>query len=136
MTFRWDPSMSTGVESVDNQHKQLIAHLNDLSAAIGRGQEIGQLNATLDFLAEYALSHFGHEEMCMARYQCPAAAANRQAHQEFVRLFTAFRERLNQEGATPALAFDVEQQLMTWLMAHICGVDVKLRPCVAQSPRA
>ena len=132
MPLAWHPSMSTGVDTVDNQHKQLILQLNELALALNSGQEAAQLQTMLDFLANYAITHFGHEEYCMEKHRCPAAQANRLAHQEFLRVFGAFRERLDKDGPSSALAFDVEQQLMSWLMAHICGVDVQLRPCVAQ----
>lgn len=130
MPMSWHPSMSTGVDTVDAQHKNLIQQLNDLADALQTAEVASQLTATLDFMGEYAIAHFNHEELCFRRYNCPAAEANRLAHQEFLRVFTDFRSRLDLEGPTPALAAEVEQHLMTWLMAHICGTDVKLRPCV------
>jgi len=36
----WDASMTTGVDSLDDQHRQFISWLNDLLAAmsVGRGR--------------------------------------------------------------------------------------------------
>ena len=50
-TISWDPSMTTGVEALDNQHKQLISWLNDLLAARSEGRGRAQLDSLLDKLS-------------------------------------------------------------------------------------
>jgi hemerythrin len=122
--------MTTGVASVDEQHKQLIAWLNDLldAMSVGRGRtEIANLLAQL---GTYAGTHFGHEEACMAKYQCPVAAANISAHKEFVATFTSFRQEFERDGATASLVVRVESELMRWLTTHIKKTDSQLAACV------
>ena len=45
-TIQWDQSMATGIDSVDAQHKQLIAWLNDLLAAISQGRARPEIQGT------------------------------------------------------------------------------------------
>ena len=133
-TISWDPSMTTGIESVDNQHKQLIAWLNDLLTAMSVGHGRAEIQGVLDRLGGYAVMHFGHEEDCMERYQCPVAAQNAAAHKEFVATFSAFREEFERTGPTAHLVVRVEAELMRWLTTHIKRTDTQLAVCVLNCP--
>ena len=125
-TISWDPSMSTGVDSLDNQHKQLIAWLNDLLMAMSVGRGRAEVASLLDKLGGYAIMHFDHEEDCMDRYRCPVAAQNAAAHKDFVATFGAFREEYDRTGATAHLVIRLESELMRWLTTHIKRTDTQL----------
>ena len=129
-TISWDPTMSTGIDTLDNQHKQLISWLNDLLAAMSEGRGRANVESVLDRLGAYAVMHFDHEEDCMNRYRCPVAAQNEAAHKDFVATFTALREDFEREGATAHLVIRVENELMRWLTNHIRATDTKLLPYV------
>jgi hemerythrin len=128
--IQWDPSMTTGVESLDVQHRQLIAWLNDVLSAMRLGRGRTEIEALLNQLGNYAVTHFGHEEECMTRYKCPVAAANAAAHRNFVVTFTSFKEEFDRDGATAHLLVRVESELMRWLTSHIKSVDTQLAVCV------
>ena len=128
--IKWEESMTTGIDSVDNQHRQLIAWLNDLLGAMKEGRGRTEIQRLLDELGGYAATHFTHEEDCMLRYKCPAAKANVQAHQDFVRVFGSFKEEFERTGATTDLVLRVKSELMAWLTGHIKGTDAQLYPCV------
>jgi hemerythrin len=129
-TIAWDKTMSTGVDSIDDQHKELIAMLNDLLMAMSQGRGRLEIQKVLDGLGGYAATHFGHEEGCMAKYNCPVAAQNIAAHQQFVETFKSFGEEFDRTGATAHLVVRVESELMRWLTTHIKRVDTQLKPCV------
>jgi hemerythrin len=133
-TISWDTSMTTGVDSLDNQHKQLIAWLNDLLAAMSLGRGRGEVQGLLDKLGGYAVMHFGHEEDCMARYSCPVAAQNMAAHADFVATFSSFREEYERDGASAHLVVRLESELMRWLTSHIKRTDTQLAPFVKSDP--
>jgi len=130
LTISWDPSMTTGVESLDVQHRQLIAWLNDLLSAMSLGRGRTEIEVLLDQLGQYAVTHFGQEEECMARYKCPAAAANAAAHKDFVATFTSFKSEFETDGATAHLVVRIESELMRWLTSHIKRTDTQLAVCV------
>jgi hemerythrin len=131
-TISWDPSMTTGVESLDNQHKKLISWLNDLLIAMSAGRGRGEVETLLDRLGAYSVMHFDHEEDCMARYSCPAAAQNAAAHKDFVVTFTALRDEFDRNGATAHLVVRVETELLRWLTSHIKATDAQLAPYVTR----
>jgi hemerythrin len=130
LTIAWDPSMSTGLESVDAQHRQLIAWLNDLLAVVSQGRARSEVAAVLERLEGYSATHFRHEEDCMARYKCPAAAQNIAAHKEFVKALAALREELDRDGATAHLIVRIETELLRWFSSHIRRTDTRLAACV------
>jgi hemerythrin len=129
-TISWDPSMTTGVDSIDDQHKQLIAWLNDLLTAMSQGRGRTEVQKVLDDLGGYAVSHFGHEEECMAKYNCPVAAQNIDAHKQFVETFKSFKQEFDRTGATAHLVVRVENELLRWLTSHIKRTDTQLLACV------
>jgi hemerythrin len=132
----WDKSMTTGVESLDAQHRQLIAWLNDLLSAISLGRGRSEVEGLLDQLSRYAATHFGQEEECMVRYNCPVAAENAAAHKEFVATFASLRHEFETGGATAHLVVRVENELLRWLTSHIKRTDTQLAPCVKSKRRA
>jgi hemerythrin-like metal-binding protein len=129
-TIQWDQSMATGLETVDAQHKQLIAWLNDLIEAIGQGRARSEIQGLLAKLGAYTAFHFGHEEECMARYKCPAAEQNILAHKDFVVTLAALRDEFDRNGATAHLVVRVEVEMLRWLTTHIKRTDTQLLPCV------
>ena len=60
-----EEKMSTGVPSVDTQHRELILRINELHADCVAGKAREQLMKHLEFLGHYAQNHFAHEEKVM-----------------------------------------------------------------------
>jgi hemerythrin len=124
--------MSTGIARIDNQHQELIRKLNALLDAMQKGRGKEEIAKLLGFLGEYVIKHFSDEEAEMERLQCPAAVANRIAHQQFIKRFTDFRNRFEKEGAGPRIIIEVQKSLVDWVVMHIRGVDTKLAASVKQ----
>jgi hemerythrin len=122
--------MSTGIETVDNQHKQLIGWLNDLLVAISEGRSRPEIQPILAKLGGYAVTHFGFEEDCMTKYRCPVAAQNAAAHQQFVETFNSLSDEYDRDGASARLVVRMESELLRWLVTHIKRVDTHLLSCV------
>ena len=131
MALKWDPHrMATGVEESDAQHQELIQHVNELFRLMHQGEGRAGLEDFMDFLGQYAAWHFRHEEECMNEHRCPVAAANRQAHAQFITIFKGYRSRLVSEGPTTSLVIEVQQKVSDWIRNHIIRTDTRLRPCV------
>jgi len=131
MALNWNERlMSTGVVDIDNQHKELISKLNQLFEALESGAPDAEVKNMLKFLGEYTVWHFGAEENCMDKHECPAATANKQAHAAFLETFTGISQRVESEGITDALAIETQQEVANWVRNHIVKIDTKLRPCV------
>ena len=130
MSKQWDESLTTGVASVDDQHRQLVNILGQVLEAMEQGRSRADVGAVLDELDRYTAVHFSHEEECMFRYDCPAAQRNEGEHREFLRIVVKFRRDFDAKGATTKLVLRVREQLAWWLETHIRTVDTQLYPCV------
>jgi len=126
MPVNWDLTMATGVAKIDQQHQELIAKLNSLLEAMQKGRGKDEIGKLIAFLGEYVKKHFADEEAEMERVKCPAAVANRIAHQQFIKRFGDIRDRFNKDGTSPKLIIDVQQALLDWFIAHIRSIDTKL----------
>jgi hemerythrin len=117
----WSQDLSVSIEEVDAQHKQLVAMLNELHAALSTGRGREALQGILDGLAEYAVYHFATEENLFETHDFPATAVHKTQHADFVERVSAFTERhARGEGS---LSIDVLNFLADWLTAHIQGSD-------------
>jgi methyl-accepting chemotaxis protein len=131
--LRWDKErMATGVQSIDDQHQELIRLINELHAACLAGTATEKLIPQLEFIGRYAVSHFSHEENTMTRHQCPAAAQNKAAHAKFLADYQRMMGQAKSGGANTSLAIELKKMLADWLSAHICKIDSQLRDCQPQ----
>jgi hemerythrin-like metal-binding protein len=129
-------TMGTGVDSVDAQHRQLFDLINKLTDDMAAGKGKDDVGKVLNELAKYAISHFSHEESCMARFNCPVAVQNKAAHAAFIQTFTGLKAEFDRTGPTATLAMRVQQEISKWITNHIVGVDVKMKPCVPAGVKA
>jgi len=126
----WDePSMSTGVDSIDSQHQTLIQHINDLHSACLAGTAKDELLKMLAFLGDYVQSHFKHEEEIMQQHKCPVRGKNKAAHVQFLKDYEKLTEIVRRDGASTTTVIQLKEMLANWLKDHICNVDTHLRTC-------
>jgi len=133
MALTYDPrTMGTGFPDIDAQHQELIARLGRLLDGMSEGRGQSELLPLVDFLADYTVKHFGHEEACMQRHQCPVAAANKAAHAKFLGTVASFRKRLEQNGPSVALVLEAQRELSDWVRNHIVRTDTHMRACALE----
>jgi hemerythrin-like metal-binding protein len=124
----WTPALETGHPVIDDDHKKLVASLNELDLALKKGAGKDQVVPLIAFLNRYSREHFAREEAHMDRVKCPSAAANKQAHRDFVAKLDGWLVKL-QSGASLPLVLEVHRETSKWIGAHIVNVDCKLRGC-------
>lgn len=130
----WNERYSTGVESLDQQHCALIDQINRLEKLVNTTNptldEMKFIMRLVDFMREYAATHFQDEERCMQRYNCPAHGKNRLAHRQFMEFFDAYVQQSRNEGFQLEMIRKLHQTASNWITEHILCVDTCLRPCV------
>jgi len=120
----WTPDLSVGIELIDQQHKMLIKHLNDLSQSLAAKQGPAKIATTLNFLIDYTNFHFTAEEKHMAVNNYPELENHKKKHEEFKKTLTSLEQDLEEEGATQLLADSIDTLLVKWLFEHIRAIDV------------
>lgn len=131
--FEWSESLSTGVPMIDTQHKELIAATNEIGEAIARGNGTTAIKKLLSFLKFYAEWHFGSEENCAAKHQCPIAATNQAAHRKFIDTFGKLHDQYRQSDASEEVAQKIYDELSEWLVSHILTIDTQIGACIKES---
>ena len=128
MIIKWDPEkMATGVPEVDAQHQEWIRRYNKFNDAIIEGKGIEVVQSTLDFFADYADTHFSLEEAVMAERNCPAAEANRAAHEHMRDILAGFSSYVKRRGFSTSEVISLRIQMEEWLVKHILTIDIQLR---------
>lgn len=132
--IEWDDSkMATGNDTVDAQHQVLIDRINELHAACLGGTAREELLKLLDFLGEYAQSHFRDEEEIMENHQCPVRGKNKAAHLQFLKDYRKVVETVQRTGPSTTAVLQIKEMLGNWLKNHICGIDTGLRQCTGHA---
>ena len=114
--FPWDDNFNTGLPTVDEQHRKLVALLNALAGHVAFKSEALVLDRLLDELADYTVYHFTSEEAIWREYLSNSEheVEHRKTHalfvQEVMRLRGELASRPMMDVAEEALGF-----LARWL---------------------
>lgn len=123
---KWTDDLSVGVELIDDQHKVLIRHLNNLAKAVEHHQGASEMTDTLSFLIDYTDFHFSMEERNMATHGYPGFEAHKAKHDGFKSILADMEIQFRDDGPTAILAESIDTLLVNWLFKHIRVVDVEL----------
>ena len=124
--FDWKEEYSVGVKRFDDQHKQLIAMLNELYDAMKGGKAGDVVKPILIKLVQYTKTHFAAEEQVMKMNGYPDYEAHKKEHDELAKQAASLLEQEQQGKA--ALSIQISNFLKQWLMDHIMGKDKKYGP--------
>ena len=122
--FVWEESFVTGLPSVDEQHRGLVALFNELNQSLFGGVSTtdAELETLFRHLTDYAQYHFADEEGLMGRANLDSRhiKAHCEEHAQFVEqvhsMWTA--RHILKLPAETIMGF-----LTSWLSLHILGVD-------------
>lgn len=120
MAIVWTSDLNTGIDVVDNQHKEIVKFINQLEDAITQSnpQAVGKV---LGELVNYTLSHFAFEESLQAEAGYKFAKPHKAIHDVFAKRVTQYQEKhiLGED-----IAEDLHCMLCTWLVHHIKRDDM------------
>lgn len=126
MGIQWRDSLAIGVETVDNQHRELLARFDRLLSACETGQGIEELKRTMTFLEEYVRTHFNDEEALQRLRGFPGYQEHRAQHAYFIERVKALREEVNREGVLVHNVIETNNMLLKWFLNHISVMDMEL----------
>lgn len=138
MAIQWRDQMNVGIPEVDEDHRHLVAIINDFEGAARRGAgqvDEGNMRSILRRLQLYAREHFAREEAMQSRAGYDGLAENKAQHALLLRALTDFIA-LYMEGKLGASAVATEKMtafLNRWLVDHILKTDLKMRGRIAAS---
>lgn len=124
--FQWTDDYRTGLEAVDQQHRRLVAMLNDLDEARAIGSDSRVVLELLDGLAAYAQYHFATEERLMGApgFEPRELERHRGEHLAFVEKVADVQLQAQRD---PGVVGDaLVDFLVHWLSEHILGTDKRM----------
>lgn len=135
----WSEEFATGSPTIDEQHRQLIKHVNQFDTMLNKTNptrsDIEFIIQFLDFLDGYMDSHFSYEEQCMENFRCPAHHKNIQAHENFRQVFRRYKDDTAREGFRLGPLAHLSETMRIWIQDHILRIDTELKPCLKVSRR-
>jgi hemerythrin len=133
--LEWKSDYETGVLSIDEQHKVLFDHINQLGQLLEKEKiDRAEAHNLLTFLENYAKRHFNGEENCMARFRCPAYAKNKEDHALFLNMFEFYTGQDEITSTSKATLERLHQSMVWWINQHILKVDIQLKDSVEVKP--
>jgi hemerythrin-like metal-binding protein len=120
----WTEEMSVGVEELDDDHKQLIALLNEANDKLSSAQSREVVGEVLDRLVNRTTTHFAHEEALFGQTGFPGAEAHRREHDLMLGQAMAWHAHFK-SGLPPLLSVDQICSFQSWLDNHIQGADMQ-----------
>lgn len=124
--FTFDTSIQVGNRVIDEEHKKLIAAINDMLAACVRGGAEQAADQAMRFMESYIETHFSHEEALQRQYGYPDYERHRQLHEGYKKTVRELGEEYRRVGATPVMLNKLSNSIGGWLINHIKREDVKL----------
>ena len=122
--IEWSPKYSVEVNSIDEQHRQLIKIINDLHEAMKNGKGKDVLEISLSNLLNYTKTHFEYEEQQMKLKNYAGLEEHSSKHKDLVKQVIEFKNKFD-KGET-ILTMEIMDFLRTWLLDHIMKTDKKL----------
>lgn len=126
MYLNWDWTLDIGIESIDNQHKELVNRLVQLLTSVEAGKGHDEVINTLNFLEEYVIKHFDEEEEIQKKINYPLFDIQHTQHEEFKNELKDFRKTFETQGITAALVLNIQEKLIDWFKNHIINLDKDL----------
>ncbi len=124
--MRWDSSLQLGIGQIDDQHKQLVAMINDLHRAMKQRQTISIMGGILERLVNYTVYHFGNEEKLFQKHGYPEYDQHKKIHENLVGKVVEFKAKIDRGDST--ISMELMDFLKDWLVNHIKGTDKKYVP--------
>ncbi len=123
--MEWNDKLSVGVDAIDSDHKHLVGLVNELHDAMkaAKGKEV--LGKVLDGLITYTKTHFGREEVEMAKHAYPKASEHIREHTNLTKQVLDVQAKFK-AGNNAVLSMEVMAFLRDWLLKHIQASDKAL----------
>jgi hemerythrin len=129
----WTPDLTTGNDLIDEQHKKLIAALNNLFDAHRNGRGRKEVEDMMDFLVKYTIKHFDDEEALQRKYEYAEHTAHKKIHSDFKNVAIGLHQELMREGPTEEFITKVYVIIGHWVVNHIEHVDIEMAACLKRN---
>ncbi len=124
MSIQWDEELATGIDAIDEQHREIFARFAAFSSACGDGSGKDELARLVLFLEDYANRHFKDEEEALAKAEYSDLSLQRTAHRNFSENVAELRRKVDEHEPDMPEITEMKRMLIRWLIQHIKHQDM------------
>lgn len=125
MLIKWQDDLSTGIAELDQEHQDLLRHVNALYRMLANGLERPAIERALDELRSHVKKHFASEEAYLERTGSRRLEDHRHMHLTLLEDFEQIIADSRRDGFH-FIREDMEAEIAPWLVQHIVNFDKKL----------
>lgn len=129
----WDCAWETGFQDIDDQHREILARIAELDAAIHEDLHRTACENGLQLLAEYVTAHFACEEGRMVETSYPGYRAHRSAHEAAKHLVHGML--LDQLTGRQMVTLAMVGGVLDWVLDHMATLDSDLAAHLRETTR-
>lgn len=119
-----DDKFGTGVTSIDNQHRELVAKANRVLDLVTQGYVDGALLQPIEELISHAREHFAYEEQLMASYGCPDIDSHIREHAKLLEQLQTLKKNVPPASGQRIKVELFSAYLIDLVELHIAQTDV------------
>ena len=122
--LNWKPAYTIGIPSIDFEHRQMIAMINDLYASIESDPKRKVIEESLGEIHAGIASHFALEENQMRKAAYAEYEAHKENHEE---LLDELLDLMDSYADDPVLGRRMlSERLSNWFSVHFSSFDARL----------
>jgi hemerythrin len=115
----WKPEYSVGIDEIDAQHRQILAHMTQVHQAIAAGDRWHVIHFLLVALDDLMKLHFAVEESLLQIIGYPESCEHRQSHGRIA----ANLADLQRRGLNENISDELSAFLKEWFLMHVRESD-------------
>jgi len=127
----WESKYELGIKSVDDDHKKLVAIIDELLGALSQGKGKEVVLPIIKKLEDYTLFHFRREEFYMKCANYAELPSHLVEHKRFVDRIKELKEKSMQNDAS--VSVELMKFLKEWLINHIQVTDKRYEQLLKKS---
>ena len=121
--IKFTKDMEIGISIIDEQHKELVDLINNITSMGIKSTSKEEVEKTLDFLGQYVVKHFNDEETLQRQYSYPDYERHKNIHKDFITDFVKFKEEFHAQGTSIKFAMTLNNFIVAWIVKHIKNAD-------------
>ncbi|MDI6746926.1 MAG: hemerythrin family protein [Rhodocyclaceae bacterium] len=144
MAVVWRQALSVSNNLIDADHQHLLSLINTFEDIFTADRPIGDLLAAIGELRDYTHAHFAREERIMLALRYHKYDQHKLAHARLIEQLDLAAKPLRELGevlsaTAAALPEEIRDSLVgllrQWLIEHILGEDLQLKPLLAEQSK-
>jgi hemerythrin-like metal-binding protein len=126
MPIEWTTELSVGIAEIDDDHRELLWHVNVFLEAMQGARGAAALAPLFDFLNDFMRHHFETEERLMREGRYPDLSAHQAEHRQFLQALKGHFAQYQRTGPSATLTSGLGEILGKNLRDHMLQTDKAL----------